>query len=138
MKAAASLAGGHALGAALAFRVMPPKRTNWDKFRVLPHGSDARGGCALPRPCPHAVAAALAWVRTGEEEQLPGLFELLRVQDRDWLAARLAELAAADPTLAARLLDEAEDADAAGAAAGPPRRVREERPRPADAAPDPH
>src|SRR5258708_34994518 len=75
-------------------------------FRVLPHGIDARCGCALPRPCPHAVADALAWVSTGEEVQLPGLFELLRVQDRDWLAARLAELAAAGPPLAARRLGE--------------------------------
>ena len=36
---------------------------------------------------------------------------MLRIQDQDWLASRLAELAAADPALAARLLDEAEGAD---------------------------
>jgi len=81
-------------------------------FQVHRHGIEGRCGCPLPAPCAHAVAAALAWVRTGDKnESPPDLFEVLRIQDRDWLASRLAELAAADPALAARLLDEAEDAD---------------------------
>lgn len=42
----------------------------------------------------------------------PDLFEVLRMQDPDWLATRLAELAAADPALAGRLLAEAEGGEA--------------------------
>jgi hypothetical protein len=81
-------------------------------FRVLRRGIEGRCGCPLPAPCAHVIAVALAWARTGHEaEQSPELFEVLRVQDRDWLAARLAELAAADPAIAGRLLDAAEDAD---------------------------
>jgi uncharacterized Zn finger protein len=83
-------------------------------FEVLRHGSGIEGrcGCPLRAPCAHAIAAALAWVRTGDDDESPSdLFEVLRIQDRDWLASRLAELAAADPALAARLLDEAKDAD---------------------------
>jgi uncharacterized Zn finger protein len=80
-------------------------------FRVLREGIEGHCGCLAPAPCAHAVAAALAWVRTAEDdERPPELFEILRIQDRDWLAARLAELAAADPVLAARLLAEADDA----------------------------
>jgi uncharacterized Zn finger protein len=82
------------------------------RVRVLPDGIDAQCGCPEDGLCPHAVAAALAWVRTGEEKLVPGLVEVLRVQDRDWLAAQLAALAAGDPGLAARLLAEAEDPEA--------------------------
>ncbi len=85
--------------------------------RIGLHGIDARCGCPAPGPCPHAVAVALAWVRTGEDEQVTDLFETLRTLDRDWLARQLAELAAGDPVLSARLLEAAVDADAAGAAA---------------------
>lgn len=85
--------------------------------RVLQDGIDARCRCQTSGPCPHAVAALLAWVRAGEDKQIPGLFEVLRAQDRDWLAARLAGLAAGDPALAARLLDETGDGEAAGAVA---------------------
>jgi hypothetical protein len=80
-------------------------------FRVLRRGIEGRCGCPRPAPCAHVIAVALAWARTGHAEQPRELFEVLRVQDRDWLAARLAELAAADPALAGRLLDAAEDAD---------------------------
>ena len=80
-------------------------------FRVLRRGIEGRCGCPRPAPCAHVIAVALAWTRTGEAEQPRELFEVLRVQDRDWLAARLAELAVADPALAGRLLDAAEDAD---------------------------
>ncbi len=85
--------------------------------RIGPHGIDARCGCPAPGPCPHAVAVALAWVRTGADEQVTDLFETLRALDRDWLARQLAELAAGDPVLSARLLEAAADADAAGATA---------------------
>ncbi len=88
--------------------------------RIGPRGIDARCGCPAPGPCPHAVAVALAWVRTGEDEQVTDLFETLRALDRDWLARQLAELAAGDPVLSARLLEAAADADAAGAAARSP------------------
>lgn len=54
----------------------------------------------------------LAWVRTGTDADEPDLFEVMRMQDPDWLASRLAELAAADPALAERLLAEAEDGEA--------------------------
>src|SRR5260370_917052 len=78
---------------------------------------EPRCGCPAPQPCLHAVATALAWVRTGDDEQVPDLFETLRVLDRDWLARQLAELAAADPALAARLVEAAGAADIADAAA---------------------
>jgi len=85
--------------------------------RIRPRGIEARCGCPAPGPCPHAVAVALAWVRTGEDEQVTDLFETLRALDRDWLARQLAELAAGDPALSARLLEAAAGAGAAGAAA---------------------
>ncbi len=85
------------------------------RVRIGPDGIDARCGCPAPGPCPHAVAVALAWVRTGEDEQVTDLFEALRVLDRDWLARQLAELAAGDPVLSARLLEAAAAAAAAGA-----------------------
>ena len=87
-------------------------------FLVLRHGLEGRCGCPLPAPCAHVIAAALAWVRAGDDDESPSdLFEVLRVQDQDWLASRLAQLAAADPALAARLLGEAEDALELGRAA---------------------
>jgi uncharacterized Zn finger protein len=61
-------------------------------FEVLRHGIEGRCGCPLPAPCAHAIAAALAWVRTGDDDESPSdLFEVLRIQDRDWLVSRLAE-----------------------------------------------
>jgi hypothetical protein len=80
--------------------------------RILPDGN--AGGCRCPADglCAHAAAAVLAWVRTGTAADEPDLFEGLRVQDPDWLAIRLAELAAADSALAGRLLAEAEDGEA--------------------------
>jgi hypothetical protein len=64
------------------------------------------GGRAV---CAHAAAAVLAWVRTGRDAGEPDLLEALQMQDPDWLATRLAELATADPALAQGLLAEAED-----------------------------
>lgn len=78
------------------------------------------GECECPAHglCAHAVAAVLAWVRAGTDADEPDLFEVLRMQDPDWLATRLAELAAADPSLAERLLAEAEDGQALEDVAG--------------------
>ncbi len=85
------------------------------RVRILADGIAGQCGCPADGPCAHAVAAALAWVRTGEDEGIADLFGVLRLQDRDWLAARLADLAAADPALAGRLLAEAEDGEALAA-----------------------
>jgi hypothetical protein len=77
--------------------------------RVMGTGLAAECGCPEPAPCAHAAGAALAWVRAGEDRQETGLYELLRVRDREWLARQLADLAAADPELALRLADAARD-----------------------------
>jgi uncharacterized Zn finger protein len=79
--------------------------------RVLQQGLDVRCECPASGACLHGVAVALAWVRMGEDEAQADLFEVLRRQDRDWLARWLSELAEGDADLAARLLDAAEDAD---------------------------
>ncbi len=86
--------------------------------RILPDGIAGECGCPADGLCAHAVAAVLAWVGTGTDADEPDLFEVLRTQDPDWLAARLAELAAADPALAGRLLAEAEDGHAPQEVAG--------------------
>ena len=86
--------------------------------RILPDGIAGECGCPAHGLCAHAVAAMLAWVRTGTDADEPDLFEVLRMQDPDWLATRLAELAAADPSLAERLLAEAEDGQALEDVAG--------------------
>jgi len=77
--------------------------------RIRPDGLAGQCGCPADGLCAHAVAAVLAWARTGTDAAEPDLFEVLGMQDPDWLATRLAELAAADPALAGRLLAEAED-----------------------------
>ena len=77
-----------------------------------PYGLAGECECPADGLCAHAVAAVLAWVRTGTDADEPDLFEVLRMQDPDWLATRLVELAAADPALAERLLAEAEDGEA--------------------------
>jgi uncharacterized Zn finger protein len=73
-------------------------------------GLEATGSCGETSPCAHAVAAALAWVRTGVEESAPDLITVLRGQSVEWLAGRLARLAGHDPALTERLLAEAEQA----------------------------
>jgi len=85
--------------------------------RILPDGIAGECECPADGLCAHAAAAVLAWVRTGTDADEPGLFEVLRMQDPDWLATRLA-LAAADPALAARLLAEAGDGQAREDVAG--------------------
>jgi hypothetical protein len=86
--------------------------------RILPDGIAGECECPAHGLCAHAVAAVLAWVRTGTDADEPDLFEVLRMQDPDWLATRLAELAAADPALAGRLLAEAGDGQALEEVAG--------------------
>ena len=86
--------------------------------RILPDGIAGECECPAHGLCAHAAAAVLAWVRTGTDAGEPDLFEVLRMQDPDWLATRLAELAAADPALAGRLLAEAEDGQALQDVAG--------------------
>jgi hypothetical protein len=80
--------------------------------RILPDGIAGECECSADRLCAHAAAAVLAWVRTGRDAGEPDLLEALQMQDPDWLATRLAELATADPALAQRLLAEAEDGEA--------------------------
>jgi hypothetical protein len=80
--------------------------------RILPDGFAGECGCPADGLCAHAVAAVLAWVRTGTDADEADLFGILRMQDPDWLAGQLAELAAADPVLAGRLLAEAGDGQA--------------------------
>jgi uncharacterized Zn finger protein len=80
--------------------------------RILPDRIAGECGCPAHGLCAHAAAAVLAWVRAGTDADEQDLFEVLRMQDPDWLATRLAELAAADPGLAGRLLAEAEDGQA--------------------------
>jgi uncharacterized Zn finger protein len=86
--------------------------------RILPDGIAGECECQAYGLCAHAVAAVLAWVRTGTDADEPDLFEVLRMQDPGWLATRLAELASADPVLAERLLAEAEDGEAPEDVAG--------------------
>ncbi|MEV1246716.1 DUF6880 family protein [Nonomuraea sp. NPDC050022] len=62
--------------------------------------------CLDPELCAHAAAAAVTWVRMGDVRPAPDLYALLRTQDSDWLARRLATLAATDPALADRLRTE--------------------------------
>lgn len=80
--------------------------------RILPDGISGECGCPAEGLCAHAVAVVLAWLRIGTDAGGPDLFAVLRTQDPDWLASRLAELAAADSPLAARLLAEAADGKA--------------------------
>jgi uncharacterized Zn finger protein len=80
--------------------------------RILPDGLAGECGCSAAGLCAHAAAAVLAWVWTGMDADEADLFGILRMQDPDWLAGQLAELAAADPALAGRLLGEAGDGQA--------------------------
>jgi uncharacterized Zn finger protein len=88
--------------------------------RILAGGIEGRCECVTSTGdlCVHAVAAALAWVREGQDEDAPDLYGVLRLQSRDWLASRLADLAAGDPALTALLLAEAAEAESFEAVAG--------------------
>ena len=87
------------------------------RVRILAGGIEGQCQCVVPEagPCAHAVAAALAWVRAGRDEDAPDLYGVLRLQSRDWLASRLADLAAGDPALTALLLAEAVGAESSEA-----------------------
>src|ERR1700678_1097384 len=79
--------------------------------RMREDGLGQECGCPTDGLCVHAVTLVLAWVRTGTDDDAPDLREVLQSQEKEWLAARLAELAAADPSLAERLLTQAVDGE---------------------------
>jgi hypothetical protein len=73
----------------------------------------------LPGQCPylHAVAAALAWVQTGTDEEAPDLLAVLKGQSTAWLALRLAAITDGNAELTRLLLAEAVDPEVPGALA---------------------
>ncbi|MGH3281111.1 MAG: hypothetical protein ACRDNW_18520 [Trebonia sp.] len=73
--------------------------------------------CSDDAPCMHAVAAALAWVRTGADEETPDLLAVLNEQSTAWLALRLAAIADGNAELTRLLLAEAVDPKVPGALA---------------------
>ena len=87
--------------------------------RLLDGGIEGRCDCHAPGrgPCAHAVAAALAWLQGGQDEDAPELLEVLVTQSPEWLATRLAAIASGNAELTALLLAEAVDPDTAGAIA---------------------
>jgi uncharacterized Zn finger protein len=88
--------------------------------RLLDGGIEGRCECGVPGdgPCAHAVAAALAWVQGGQEEETSaGLLEMLLTQSPEWLATRLAAIASGNAELTALLLAEAVDPETADAVA---------------------
>jgi len=87
--------------------------------RLLNGGIEGRCECGAPDrgPCAHAVAATLAWLRDGQDEDAPELLEVLVTQSPEWLATRLAAIASGNAELTALLLAEAVDPDTAGAIA---------------------
>jgi uncharacterized Zn finger protein len=87
--------------------------------RLLDGGIEGRCECDGPDrgPCAHAVAAALAWLQGGQDEDAPELLEVLVTQSPEWLATRLAAIASGNAELTALLLAEAVDPDTAGAIA---------------------
>jgi uncharacterized Zn finger protein len=87
--------------------------------RLLDGGIEGLCACDAPGggPCVHAVAAVLAWVQGGREEDVPELLDVLLTQSPEWLATRLAAIAAGNAELTALLLAEAVDPEAADAVA---------------------
>jgi uncharacterized Zn finger protein len=87
--------------------------------RLLDGGIEGRCECDAPgaSPCAHAVAATLAWVQGGQEEEAPELLDVLLTQSPEWLATRLAAIAAGSAELTALLLAEAVDPETADAVA---------------------
>ena len=73
--------------------------------------------CPDDAPCVHAVAAAVAWVRTGADEEAPDLLAVLNQQSTAWLALRLAAIADGNAELTRLLLAEAVDPEVPGALA---------------------
>ncbi len=58
---------------------------------------DARCACPAAAPCPHAIAAVLAWIRAGAGEAEPGLAAELRADLDHVLAGLAGEAADSDP-----------------------------------------
>ena len=77
--------------------------------RVLADALACKCPCLDDAPCAHAVAAALAWVRTGTDEETPNLLAALKEQSTAWLALRLAAIADGNAELTRLLLAEAAD-----------------------------
>jgi hypothetical protein len=70
--------------------------------------------CPDDAPCVHAVAAALAWVLAGADEDTPDLLAVLEGQSTAWLALRLAAIADGNAELTRLLLAEAVDLEVLG------------------------
>lgn len=85
--------------------------------RVLEDALAWKCPCPDDAPCMHAVAAALAWVRTGPDEEAPSLLAVLEGQSTAWLALRLAAIADGNAELTRLLLAEAVDPEVPGALA---------------------
>jgi uncharacterized Zn finger protein len=87
--------------------------------RLLEGGIEGRCECDVPGggPCEHAVAAVLAWVQGGRDEDAPELLEVLLTQSPEWLATRLAAIASGNAELTALLFTEAVDPETADAIA---------------------
>jgi uncharacterized Zn finger protein len=85
--------------------------------RVLEDALAWKCPCPDDAPCVHAVAAALAWVRTGTDEETPGLLTVLRGQSAAWLALRLAAISDGNAELTRLLLSEAADPEVPSALA---------------------
>lgn len=73
--------------------------------------------CSDDAPCAHAVAAALAWVRTGADQGTHDLLAVLKEQSTAWLALRLAAIADGNAELTRLLLAEAVDPEVPSALA---------------------
>lgn len=85
--------------------------------RVLEDALAFQCPCPDDAPCVHAVAAALAWVRAGADEETPDLLAVLKEQSTAWLALRLAAIADGNAELTQLLLAEAVDPEVPGALA---------------------
>ena len=85
--------------------------------RVLEDALAWKCPCPDDAPCVHAVAAALAWVRTGTDKETPDLLAVLQEQSTAWLALRLAAIADGNAELTRLLLAEAAYREVPGALA---------------------
>jgi uncharacterized Zn finger protein len=83
--------------------------------RVLEDALAWKCPCSSDAPCAHGVAAAVAWVRAGTDEETPDLLAVLKEQSTAWLALRLAAIADGNAELTRLLLAEAVDPVVPGA-----------------------
>jgi len=72
--------------------------------RVLEDALAWKCPCSSDAPCVHVVAAVVAWVRTGTDEETPDLLAVLQEQSTAWLALRLAAIADGNAELTRLLL----------------------------------